>query len=304
MSPAASVPGTAGTLRRADDIWIGSFQAMASPCEVLMEVDDRREAGAILSVVASEARRIESKFSRYLPGNIVHRINSSPGRPVPVDEETGRLLSYCAHLHELSGGRFDITSGALRRAWTFDGGGNVPSQDRIEEALRCVGWDRARWDGESLLLEEGMEIDLGGVAKEYAVDRAAALVLSGHRASCVVNFGGDLVLTLPRRISEPWRVGVESPDPRRPGATRVIHISSGGLATSGSTRRYLVRDGVRYGHILDPTTGWPVPAAPLSVTVAAGSCVEAGMLSTLAMLEGAEAEAFLEAQGCKHWIER
>lgn len=304
MFPAASAPGKASTLRRAGDVWIGSFRAMASPCEVLMEVDDRRDAESILSVVASEARRVESKFSRYLPGNVVHLINSSPGRAVAVDEETARLLTYSGQLHELSGGRFDVTSGALRRAWTFDGSDRLPAAEAIREALGHVGWDRVRWDGKELLLEEGMEIDLGGVAKEYAVDRAAALVAAEHAASCVVNFGGDLVVTRPRGIPEPWRVGIEQTDEGLPGAARIVRLSSGGLATSGSTRRFLIRDGVRYGHILDPTTGWPVPGAPLSVTVAAGSCVEAGMLATLAMLEGAEAEAFLEAQGCKHWVQR
>ena len=87
-----------------------------------------------------------------------------------------------------------------------------------------------------------------------------------------------------------------------PSAIRRINLTSGGLATSGDSRRFLIKDGVRYSHILDPTTGWPIPGAPGSLTVAAGSCVEAGMMATLAMLQGPEARPFLEAQGVQFWI--
>jgi thiamine biosynthesis lipoprotein len=148
-----------------------------------------------------------------------------------------------------------------------------------------------------------MQIDLGGIGKEYAVDRAAHLVTEATESSCVVGFGGDLVLSRPRRSGEPWRVGIE--DVTIAGsATRLVLLYAGGLATSGTTKRFLLANGVRYGHILDPTTGWPVQNAPRSVTVAAGSCVEAGMMATLAMLQGAGAESFLAAQGVRHWIAR
>jgi thiamine biosynthesis lipoprotein len=128
-------------------------------------------------------------------------------------------------------------------------------------------------------------------------------VAEATESSGVVNFGGDLVLSRPRLSGEPWRVGIEDEagDHR---ATRLVLLYAGGLATSGTTKRFLLAGGVRYGHILDPTTGWPVQDAPRSVTVAAGSCVEAGMIATLAMLEGADAESFLAAQGVRHWVTR
>jgi len=109
-------------VRRAHDgHWIGAFEAMASPCEVLMDVEDRPEAQRLGAVVAAEAWRIEDKFSRYRPGNVVHAINHSDGAPIEVDHETARLLEYAVKLHALSDGRFDITSGVLRRVWSFDG---------------------------------------------------------------------------------------------------------------------------------------------------------------------------------------
>jgi thiamine biosynthesis lipoprotein len=288
------------TLQRAEDHWSGSFQAMASPCQVLMEVDDRRDAARVLAAVASEVRRIEAKYSRYLPDNIVHAINHSQGRPVEVDEETARLLDYAGRLHVLSGGKFDVTSGVLRRVWRFDGSDRIPAREDVEKVRALVGWERVQWDGTAVRLAPGMELDFGGLGKEYAADRAAALT----EGACLVNLGGDLLATQPRRGNRPWRVGIESPDVPVPLARHLLDLHAGALATSGDTKRFLEKDGVRYGHILDPTTGWPVQGAPRSVTVAAGTCLDAGMLATFAMLQGPGAEAFLQAQQVRHWILR
>lgn len=199
-----------------------------------------------------------------------------------------------------------MTSGALRRVWRFDGSDRLPSDAAVQEVRRHLGWPRVSWDGKRIRLQPGMEIDLGGIGKEYAADRAAGLVEGISKASCLVNLGGDLVVTRPRREHEPWLVGIESPDANAwvPLATRQIRLFAGALATSGDTKRFLLKDGVRYGHILDPTTGWPVKEAPRSVTVAAGTCLDAGMLATFAMLQGRDAEAFLEAQGVRHWVLR
>jgi thiamine biosynthesis lipoprotein len=270
---------------------------MAGPCEVLIETDDRRDARRVLSIVASEARRIERKYSRYRDDGIVPRINRCDG-DVEVDDETARLLDYAGKLFELSDGKFDVTSGVLRRAWTFDGSDNVPTREAVEESRRHVGWERVRWNGRQVGLEPGMEIDLGGIGKEYAVDSSSRLVAERLPGlSCLVNFGGDIVVTTPRSDGRPWRVGIED-------STRLIRLVKGGLATSGDARRYLLKDGVRYPHILDPTTGWPVSRAPRSVTVAAGTCTDAGMLATFAMLQGKKAERFLRAQGVPHWVQR
>jgi thiamine biosynthesis lipoprotein len=149
-----------------------------------------------------------------------------------------------------------------------------------------------------------MEIDLGGVGKEYAVDRCVEALRAVLGSAGLVNFGGDLAVTRAPRERHAWRVGIEpvSADEHRGGP--VLEIRTGALATSGDSRRFLLRDGVRYGHILDPHSGWPVEGAPRSVTVAADTCTQAGMLSTLAMLEGYNAEAFLDAEGLKHWCRR
>jgi FAD:protein FMN transferase len=291
-------------LRRAEDgHWVGTFSAMASPCEVLMDVRDRREAGHLLAIAATEAWRIEDKLSRYLPGSIVDLINRSDGALIAVDQETAHLLDFAARLHDLSEGRFDVTSGVLRRVWSFDGSRPPPSADEIAAILPLVGWRRVQWDGERIRLAPGMQIDFGGIGKEYAVDRAARLLAAATPASSVVNFGGDLTVTRPRAGGEPWTIGIEDVAAER-HASRLVMLRSGALATSGTTKRFLSIDGVRYGHILDPTSGWPVADCPRSVTVAANTCVEAGMLATFAMLEGPKAEQFLADQSVRHWVTR
>jgi len=277
---------------------------MGSPCELLVDSKSDIEAAALADTVSTEAWRIEDKFSRYLPDNVVSRINNSGGEVVTVDDETANLLDFAATLFEMSNGRFDITSGVLREVWTFDGSDRVPSKSQVEQTLKRVGWDKASWCRPDLQLAPGMQIDLGGIAKEYAVDRAAMLAAAGSGDACLVNFGGDLVATNAPKGSEGWQVGIDALGQDRNIAQKLIRLKNGGLATSGDARRYLLKDGVRYGHILDPTTGWPVIDAPRSITVAADTCTQAGMLATLAMLAGPEAESFLEDQDCKSWCLR
>ncbi len=145
-----------------------------------------------------------------------------------------------------------------------------------------------------------MEIDFGGIGKEYAVDRAYEM-LSRHRSTAfLINFGGDLRANH-RPARGAWQIGIERPD--IDGQTdRVLDLERGALATSGDSHRFLLKDGVRYGHILNPRTGWPIADAPRSVTVAASSCTEAGLLATLALLQGAQAQEFLQQQGVGYWI--
>jgi thiamine biosynthesis lipoprotein len=275
---------------------------MASPCEVLIDTGSRKEAEEARRLAEGEARRIEQKFSRYRDDNIVHRINRAGGLPVEVDEETALLLDYAATCHEISGGMFDITSGALRRVWRFDGGDRVPSREAVREILQHVGWERAQWEKPILTLPAGMEIDFGGLGKEYAVDRAATLVAGAIGASFLVNFGGDLFASGPRRGGRPWGVGVDDPDRTGGAVLYRIDLTRGGLATSGDARRYVLWEGKRLGHILDPRSGWPIEDAPRAVTVIDRTCLEAGTLSTLAYLQGPRARQFLEEQGVEFRI--
>jgi len=288
--------------RREDGHVTVCFAAMASPCEVLLDTANPEEANPLGQAAAQEAWRIEVKLSRYRPDSIVSVINRSHGHAVVIDPETSALIDYAAQCYKLSAGRFDVTSGVLRRCWKFDGSDRVPEPGAVTALLPFIGFEKVRWQSPRITLPPGMEIDFGGFGKEYAVDRVLAIVSARYSGAVLVNFGGDLAANR-APADAPWQVGVERPDTDRE-ARLLLELSRGGLATSGDTRRFLLRDGVRYSHILDVRTGWPVRDVPRSVTVAAASCVEAGMLATFAMLQGPAAEAFLTEQGVRYWCLR
>jgi thiamine biosynthesis lipoprotein len=292
------------TVIRGDECWRGQFFAMASPCEVLCKVENAAEAERLASLAAAEVWRIEDKFSRYLPDNIVADINAAAGDPVLLDPETARLIDFAATLHTLSDGKFDVTSGVLRRVWRFDGGSTLPTKRATARVLESVGWTKARWSPPWLRLLPGMEIDFGGIAKEYAVDRATDLLRAATDAACLVNLGGDLAVTGGSADNRAWKIGIEAQNTRTSLPANMLDLRTGALATSGDARRFILKDGVRYSHLLDARNGWPVKNAPRSVTVAADTCTQAGMLSTLAMLEGRKAEAFLDAQNVQYWCDR
>lgn len=276
---------------------------MASPCEVQVDCGEPRMAMRLGKIAEDEATRIEVKYSRYRDDSIISRINRSGGNPVEVDDETAALLDYADSCYTLSDGRFDITSGVLRKVWRFDGSDNVPTADRVAAILPSIGWSRVNWDRPTIQLPAGMEIDFGGLGKEYAVDSAIYRIMEVSSLPVLVNFGGDLRVSGPRAGDRCWRIAIESPDGAGISTAR-LGLSSGALTTSGDARRYLLKDGVRYSHILDPLTGWPVNDAPRSVTVSAPTCMEAGIISTLAMLHGAGAEAFLDAEQIPSWVMR
>ena len=284
------------------DLLRAQFKAMASPCEALIDSREAAVAQRVAVAVSNEAFRIEQKFSRYRADNVVHAINNADGAAVEVDAETADLLDYAARCHEQSSGLFDVTSGVLRRVWKFDGSDRLPEPAAVAGVLALVGWQKVSWQRPRLKLLPGMEIDFGGIGKEYAVDRAARLGAEAGGVAILVNFGGDIYATGPRRDGTPWNVAIENPslDSILPPFT----LAQGGVATSGDARRYLIKDGVRYGHILDPRSGWPVKDAPRSVTTVAASCSAAGLLSTLAILQGKGAEGYLKDKNVIYWVIR
>jgi thiamine biosynthesis lipoprotein len=285
---------------RAGNVLAIQFSAMAGPCELLLHTADRNFGLELGRGAAAEAWRIEAKYSRYRPDSVISRIHDQRGAAVRLDEESAALIDFAAQCFELSDGLFDITSGVLRRAWKFDGSDRLPDVNAVQSLLPLVGFDKLTWCAPFLTLPVGMELDLGGIGKEYAVDRAYDLLVSRCPVPFLVNFGGDLRASRPLPQG-PWQVGIERPGADA-SAAMILEVEYGALATSGDSHRFLFKDGVRYGHVLDPRTGWPVQGAPRSVTVAASSCTEAGLLSTVAMLKGSRARHFLDEQEVRYWL--
>ncbi|MCH1931278.1 FAD:protein FMN transferase [Shewanella sp. A25] len=275
---------------------------MASPCELLMATDDVQIAATMLKLAIEEVSRIEQKYSRFIPHNPLWQLNHGSGKTCAIDAETSKLLHFACQCFELSEGLFDVTAGPLMQLWRFDGSAQIPTQTSLDRAMDLVGFERLTLSETSLHMPDGMQLDLGGIAKEYAADSVAYLLSERFATiSVLVNLGGDIACPVAK--SPPWQVGIENPN-KLDTAARVLSISKGALATSGDTRRFIEVDGKRYGHIIHPRTGYPVIGAPRSVTVIAPNCVTAGMLSTMAMLKGKAAEAFLAEQQLQFTIYR
>lgn len=293
------------SVQQGNNCVVGQFRAMASPCEVLLEGQDLVLCQQLTQLAAEEAERIEQKYSRYRSDSVLSLLNHNAGQWQAVDTETAALLQFANTCYTLSDGLFDISSGILRRAWQFDGSHNLASQQQLDALLPFIGWHKVQLDAERIFLPTGMELDLGGIAKEYAVDKVLQLLsqqfLAAEVPSIVVNFGGDMCCSRPRDDGSLWHIGIENPS-LADQAISAVGLSSGALATSGDSRRFLLKNDVRYSHILNPKTGWPVTDAPRSVTVAAPNCLLAGMLATTALLQGADAGAFLQAQGLTYWL--
>lgn len=289
-----------------------AFQAMASDCEILLDMPEKRIGLAkhLADIAVREVWRIEQKYSRYLSDNTFARLHQHPGSWQPIDEETFRLLEFADQGWSISDGLFDLTSGVLRKVWRFDGSDRLPESAQVDALLPDIGWSKLdyRHTGvqPELLLPEDMELDFGGIGKEYAVDRALGLMLAQAQQektelALLVNLGGDMACSGPRVSGDSWKVAVERPDQEQ-NALALLSLSGGALATSGDSRRYLLKDGVRYSHVLNPKTGWPIQKAPRSVTVAAPSCVQSGLIATLALLQGEAAEDFLQQTGLRYWL--
>jgi len=287
-----------------------NFNAMASPCEVLIQTPDKCLAELVGQYVSHEVWRIEDKYSRYDTQSVCSQINTSSGRNIAIDEETFLLLNFADQCYQLSDGLFDISSGVLRKVWTFDGVSSeyqhFPNQDDINKVLELVGWHKVIFDKQSISLPSQMQLDFGGIGKEYAVDRSILLAKQHTKRPVLVNLGGDLAVTGPRDNEQPWQVAIEPPDCSgvEHKQDMIVAIKQGALATSGDARRYLINAGIRYGHVLNAKTGWPILHAPRSITTVAPQCIQAGILATLGLLQGQQAEAFLTEQEITYWARR
>ena len=282
------------------------FAAMASPCEIRVLGVGRDAAHAAIELAIAEVRRVEQKYSRYRADSVISQINALAGsnQTIAVDAETQQLIAFAAQLYHASEGLFDCTSGVLRRVWDFRSQ-RLPEQAAIDALLPLIGWQFVQWDGERIALSrQGMELDFGGFGKEYAVDRAAAALASAGIEHALVNLGGDVRVIGSRADGEPWQIGIRDPRPPEGSPDQcfaTIPVQHGAVATSGDYERFIELDGKRYCHVLNPRTGWPV-SAWRSVSVVGGLCVQAGALSTIAMLKGEGAQAFLDAEGVSYLL--
>jgi thiamine biosynthesis lipoprotein len=264
----------------------------------------QERADMLAALAIAEVERINDKYSRYSPVSFLSQLNRSAGsgETVMVDDETAALLDYAFACFAKSGGLFDITAGVLRRAWNF-ASGRLPEADAIRLLLPRIGMEKLFWKRPYLrFTAQGMEIDLGGIGKEYAVDRVASLLAEEGVEHGFVELGGDFFAWGPHPDGRPWPIGIRDPH-RESEIAGVVAIECGALATSGDYARCIEAGGKRYSHILNPRTGWPATGLS-SVTATAAQCMVAGSLTTIALLKGREGIHWLAAMGQPHlWMD-
>lgn len=279
------------------------FNAMGSPCSIQLYAKNSKIAKHAAKIVMDDVYRLEAKYSRYRDDSLLSKINriAAQGKSIHVDDETAGLLDYAATCHQQSDGLFDITSGILRRAWNFKSG-NIPEPAAIQSLLDLIGWHNLRWEKPKLTFTvAGIEIDFGGIVKEYAVDRAASLCFQNAIQHGVINLGGDIKIIGPHANQSPWRIAIRHPD-KPGGILTTVELYSGAVASSGDYERCITLNGKRYGHVLNPKTGWPV-SYMAAVSVIGDFCVVAGSASTIGMLKEEQGIAWLKELGLPHlWV--
>jgi len=266
-----------------------AFRAMATTCEVQYTAPQGDPQAARFEAAAQAwVHGFEAKYSRFQPGSVVSRINAAAGKAwVEVDAETEMMLSLCQTLHFMTRGLLDASALPLLLLWNWKADPPViPTPGQIEAALKRVGWSKVqRQNGRVFLPEAGMGLDFGGFGKEYAVDLVALMALDHGLTDVLVDFGHDLRAHGAPPGKAAWHIGLE--DPKQPGRTWAsVGLTGQAIASSGDYLRRFEVNGRRFGHILDPRTGWPVANGCTQATVIAGTCLQAGMLSTAAFIGG------------------
>jgi len=280
------------------------FKALGSVCDIQFYAKNKTQAKKIADLVIADVQRIEKKYSRYRDDSVLTAINNvaTLGKEIRVDEETLALLNYADTCYQQSSGLFDITSGVLREIWDFKSQ-TIPAEKKIKAILPRIGWDKVGINGSTLKFSvKGMQLDFGGIGKEYAVDRAAAICLQHGIQHGLVDLGGDIKIIGPHADGRPWSVGIRHP--RKQGdLMSSINVYQGGIASSGDYERCIILNGKRYSHILNPKTGWPVRGLP-SITVVAEQCVIAGSVATISMLKEKKGKQWIKGLGVSYlWMD-
>ena len=271
------------------------FNALGTKCLIKFRLDDERLALEFAAAALDWIGKFEAKFSRFRPDSLVSRINAAAGREwVKTDSEMETLLDIAAEIHACTDGIIDPTLLPLLKVWNWKVAHvQLPARADVKAALALTGWSKVRRrPGAVFLPEAGMGLDFGGFGKEFAVDRLASLARQAGIKDAIVDLGRDIYAMGGNGAHPFWHIGIE--DGNQPGTCwGGLGVNGKAVSASGDYARYFSHDGVRYGHILDPRTGWPVSNGMRAVTVVANTCLQAGIYSTAVFILGARDGLYL-----------
>jgi FAD:protein FMN transferase len=265
------------------------FRALGTNCSIKFRHDDDRTALEFAARSLGWLGDFEAKFSRYRPDSMLSRINREAGSGdwFATDPEMEQMLDLADEVYRRSDGILDASLLPLEQVWDWKQvHRELPQPARVKAALALTGWDKVgRKAGAVRLPVAGMGLDFGGFGKEYAVDRLARIAREHGIRDALIDLGRDLHALGGNGTHPFWHVGIE--DGCHPGTCwGGLAVSDRAVSASGDYARFFVHDGVRYGHILDPRTGWPVANGMRAATVIAPTCLDAGIYSTAVFVLG------------------
>jgi len=266
--------------------------AMGTTVEIFLYAETPASAVELFEVAFQEIARVEEALSNYRATSEISRINSTAAdRPIVTDPEVFGLIARALEYSRRTGGAFDVTVGPLVGAWGFfRGDGHYPSATALSEARAKVGWRHVVVDSAARsirFLTPGLQLDLGGIGKGFALDRAASTLQRNGVGRALLGAGQSSYVAIGTPPgSRGWPIAV--PDPRDPAlALSTVRLRDQSLSTSGSDQQYFEIDGRRYSHIIDPRTGEPVTGM-VQVTVIAPTATDSDALSTALFVLGRE----------------
>lgn len=262
---------------------------MGSVFEISLVGTDSASLEYQIQLVIDEIERIENLISEWRPNTQISEVNRNAGiRPVKVDREVFELTRRAISYSILSDGAFDISVAALDKIWRFDGNMDaLPSDAAVQNSVTKVGFEKIELDSIAstiFLKQSGMKIGFGSIGKAYAADRGRHILQEMGVKGGLINASGDIALWGKPPEKKSWSIGIS--DPEKPyKITRKLRMKEGAVATSGNYKKYVMFNGVRYSHIINPRTGYPATELA-SVTVIGPMAEFANALSTSVMVLG------------------
>jgi len=273
--------------------------SMGTALNVSAWTSDEAAAVAAFERVFNEFDRLDALMSVWKEGSDILRINAAAGKsPVAVSPEVREVLAQSKEMSEWTSGKFDVTFAALSGLWKFDQDmdGYVPDRSRIAPRLPLIDYKDIHIDdraGTAFLARPGMQVNLGGIGKGYAIDRAVTILRGAGLSDFMVQSGGDMFVA-GKRGDRPWRVGIQ--DPRGPANTlfAAIEATDAAFSTSGDYERFFMRDGQRYHHIIDPDTGEPARLCRSVTIMAKNATITDGLAKGVFILGAEKGMALIE----------
>lgn len=245
-------------------------------------------AETALNESESRIRELESLLSVTDESSELYAINHSGGTAVTLSTDTENVLSFALEMAQKTNGALEPTIYPVLTAWGFTTESyQIPAQEKIDQLLQSVGFDKVKIENHAVALPEGMQLDLGAIAKGYAGDEIASLLKNRGVTSAIINLGGNVQTVGTRPDGSMWRVGLKAPD--ADGHIGILEVSDCAVITSGGYQKYFIgEDGKQYHHIIDPTTGKPADSGLVSVTVIGKEGKLCDALSTALFVMGSE----------------